>query len=63
MNKKILFMIAGVVFAALSFTTLSSCDDDHYTVDPALSGKGTIWENVSGNSDLSEFTSILSRVY
>lgn len=56
-------MIAGVVFAALSFPTLSSCDDDHYTVDPVLSGKGTIWENVSGNSDLSEFSSILSRVY
>ena len=56
-------MIAGVVLAALSFPLLSSCDDDHYTVDPVLSGKGTIWENISGNSDLSEFSSILSKVY
>ena len=63
MNKKSLLIIAGVLMTALSFPTLSSCDDDHYTVDPVLSGKGSIWENISQNSDLSEFKDILSKVY
>lgn len=63
MNKKSLLIIAGLVLAVLAAPTLSSCDDDHYTVDPVISAKGTIWENISANSELSEFKDILSKVY
>lgn len=63
MNKKTLLIIAGIVLTAVCLPTLSSCDDDHYSVDPVISGKGTIWENLSANSELSEFSSILSSVY
>ena len=37
MNKKSLLIIAGLVLAVLAAPTLSSCDDDHYTVDPVIS--------------------------
>lgn len=63
MNKKTFLIIAGVLIATMSLPILTSCSDDHYSVDPVISGKGTLWENISANSDLSEFKAILSRVY
>ncbi len=62
MNKKAFLIITGVILATMSLPVLTSCDDDHYSVDPALAGKGTIWENISKNSELSEFTDILRKV-
>lgn len=63
MNKKLFLLMTGVVLASITFTAMTSCEDDHYTVDPVLSGKGTMWENIQQTPELSEFASILSKVY
>ncbi len=63
MNKKIIFILAGVVLTAMTSLTMTSCDDDHFTVDPTIAGKGNVWENISQTPELSEFASILKRVY
>ena len=47
MNKKIIFILAGVVLTAMTSLTMTSCDDDHFTVDPTIAGKGNVWENIS----------------
>ncbi len=62
MNKKI-SILAGVVLSAMVIYPLTSCKDDHFDADPTLTSKLTIWENISQTPELSEFASILSRVY
>ena len=44
MNKKIIFILAGVVLTAMTSLTMTSCDDDHFTVDPTIAGKGNVWD-------------------
>ena len=62
MNKKLIIM-AACMTALFSSTAFMSCDNDHFNIDPLVSGEGSLWQNISANPDLSEFASILSRVY
>jgi len=41
----------------------SSCSDDHFTVDPEVEGRSTVWETIKSNSELSEFADILSSIH
>ncbi len=61
MNKRLIYMACLMIM--LSSAAFMSCEDDHFTIDPQVSGKGTLWQNISATPDISEFASILSRVY
>ncbi len=62
--KKYLFISTAVLLLALQTSmTLISCDDDHYTVDPTVKGKESLWKTISSEPDLSQFASLLERVY
>ena len=64
MKNKLLILTSVLMMVLFSSSALFiSCDDDHFTVDSQVSGKGTLWQNISSNPDLSEFASILSKVY
>ncbi len=63
MNKKIIILTSGLMMLLLSSAIFISCDDDHFSIDPQVSGEGTLWQNISGNPELSEFADILSKVY
>ena len=64
MKKKLFILTSVLMMVLLSSSALFiSCDDDHFTVDSQVSGKGTLWQNISSNPDLSEFASIFSKVY
>jgi tRNA A37 threonylcarbamoyladenosine dehydratase len=39
-----------------------SCTDDHFTVDPEVAGRSTIWETIQTTSNLSQFADILKSV-
>lgn len=53
----------GSLALAAVLLALVSCTDDHFTIDSEVSSRTTIWENLSGTSELSEYADILSRVY
>lgn len=62
--KKYLFISTAVLLLALQTSmTFISCDDDHYTVDPTVKGKESLWKTISSEPDLSQFASLLERVY
>ena len=42
---------------------IQSCTDDHFDIDPEVTGRQTLWETINSRSELSEFANILSRVY
>ena len=50
-------VIAGGLFL------LPSCTDDHFSIDSEVADRTTIWENISAQSELTEFADLLSRVY
>ena len=49
----------------LSAVTLGmiACSDDHFDINPEVNARGTLWKNISSNSELSEFADILQNVY
>lgn len=63
MKNKLLILTSGLMMMLLSSALFISCDDDHFTISPDVKGEGTLWQNISSNPDLSEFASILSKVY
>jgi len=63
MNNKHYKWLSGA-FAAMSLAIVTlSCTDDHFDINPEVSGKQSLWENIESNSNLSEFADILNRVY
>lgn len=69
MKRKHIFRNAIVVLAALVgavMTTACSDWDDHYDPNSSANSTGgsvqaTLWENISSNSQLSEFRSLLEK--
>ena len=41
----------------------TGCKDDHFDVNPDVMGAKTIWQNIQGNSQLSDYADILQSVY
>lgn len=62
MNKSFFKWCTGTILAA-SMLCGQSCSDDHFTIDPEVAGRTTLWENISSQKNLSEFADILSRVH
>lgn len=63
MNKITFNWLTGALFMLAAATTISSCSDDHFTVDSGVSGRQTLWESIVTNDNLSEYADILSRVH
>ncbi len=42
---------------------MQSCSDDHFDIHSDVSGRSTVWQNISSQADLTEFADILSSVY
>ncbi len=62
MNKKYIKWFKGALLCTAVMAGAAACTDDHFDIDPTVAGRQTLWENISGNGELSEFASILERV-
>ena len=66
MKNKTIFKnaLVAVAFFAAGTVTMSCSDwDDHYDAETAVVGsaKSTIWENLSSNSNLSQFADLMKK--
>src|SRR5574344_1326005 len=55
-----MMLVAGGMFAATSCSDFSDYNTVTGSTDP--SADNTLWENISGNANLSDFASVLKRV-
>ena len=62
MKRKFNRWLKGAFISSVVIAGLTSCADDHFDINPSVSGRNTLWENISSNEDLSEFADILQRV-
>ncbi len=62
MNKKYIKWFKGALLCTAVMAGAAACTDDHFDIDPSVAGRQTLWENISGNEELSEFADLLSRV-
>lgn len=42
---------------------INACTDDHFDISSDVNGKQTLWQNIQGNDNLSQFADILQSVY
>ncbi len=62
MNKGYIKWFKGALLGTAVVTVVAACTDDHFDIDSTVSGRQTLWENIKGNSELSEFADLLDRV-
>ena len=62
MNKLYNKWFLGVWMLIAATMGIQSCSDDHFDIDPEVTGRQTLWETINSNPELSEFANILSRV-
>ncbi len=63
MKNKYIQWFKGALLCTAVLAGAIACTDDHFDIDPSVSGRQTLWESISGNEDLSEFADLLSRVH
>ncbi len=61
MNKRYIQWFKGALVCT-AVVGLAACVDDHFDIDPTVSARQTLWENISANDELSEFADVLQRV-
>jgi len=62
-NYKSTKWITGAMMSALLASGFSACTDDHFDINSDVLGKQTLWENIKGNPNTSDFADILQNVY
>lgn len=62
MKNKFFKWLKAALPCAIVFCGLHACSDDHFEISNDVKGRKTLWENISSNSDLSEFADLLKRV-
>lgn len=62
MNYKYIKWFNGALISTAIISGLVACSDDHFDINPEVSGRGTLWENIESNENLTEFADILKRV-
>ena len=63
MKRRHIYSLISRSLPLLLLLAASSCSDDHFTVNPEVEGRSTIWENIKSNTDLSQFADILSSIH
>jgi len=62
MKNKLFKWLSGTIVCATIAACFSACADDHFDITSDAQGRKTLWENISSNTDLSEFADLLQRV-
>ena len=62
MKYPINHLFKGCAFALSAIALATACSDDHFDVVAQGSADKTLWENIEGNKDLSDFKDLLSRI-
>ena len=60
--KKIQWIPQTLMTVALA-AGISACSDDHFDISSDVKGKLSLWQNIQGNENLSQFADILQGVY
>lgn len=60
--KKIQWLTQTLMTVALA-AGINACTDDHFDISSDVNGKQTLWQNIQGNDNLSQFADILQSVY
>ena len=62
MNSKYFRWLGGALVCVAVVFGMVSCADDHFDINPEVTGRKTLWENISTNEQLTEFADLLQRI-
>ncbi len=63
MNRQLIMKWILPCFIVIANLGLFSCSDEHFSIEPEVENRQTIWQQMKMNGQLSEFSDILSKVY